>query len=592
MTVMIAISVFNAQAERLEQQAMLEAEALRQQEEAQRLLLQQAEEEEERLRAQEEETLRVKELEEEHLRALRRQESDDLRRKQEIEAEAGQLRQAELENERLMRELHEQQDLHLRQAEELENQRLKAVAEAEELHKQMLDLQAQEEAAIKHAAELAIKEAKELELQRIAEQQARELHEWQAQVEEMAVTACLFAYEQVIQESIDVSVATALRGDSAFEVNPETWLAKPTIQAMYAHARKARANQRLRYKRICMRVFKQYLAVKRIKHRYVRLMKSYYWSEYRNAFARQRLRTAMCERIQGVARKYLIRKSNALIRRANIRGKEFYESKLRAQAKDSLKFWKYLAVTNLKAKNTIFQLKDRRFILTFYTWLHTYKQHKKDRLQTHKEREDASAIIQSAARVLFARNVVKRIYAQRSMAYAMRIAVAKRRVRRMRVYRRRLEDCEQSLQTLRSKAMRRHLFKRWTSVNNIGRACAIATHTIHESHRRTVMKRWKLFTFVKVQQRNAAATVIQAAARRRIVLRIVFDFYKWRRGLVLAQGLVRKNLMMRVFAVSIFIYRNARRIQKTFRGDLMFCCVYSFVNKCSLLAQALECVLA
>jgi hypothetical protein len=44
MTVMIAISVFNAQAERLEQQAMLEAEALRQQEEAQRLLLQLAEE--------------------------------------------------------------------------------------------------------------------------------------------------------------------------------------------------------------------------------------------------------------------------------------------------------------------------------------------------------------------------------------------------------------------------------------------------------------------------------------------------------------------------------------------------------------------
>jgi ankyrin repeat protein len=557
------------EAESLVKLAETEADELQQQEIAIRLLAEQAQKEEAQLREKEAETLRLKAQQEERVLMLQRREEEALRLREEMEFEVQRLREIELENERILaakeREIERIRQLEL----ETESRRLHAEKEAREAQQKSQELRHLQEIAEQEARELQAKEEAELEIQRLMEQEARELHIWQQRVDDCAAAACLFAAEQTIQELVLHAINNEVFDDpwACIGLEPVCWLAADTLGRMHRFQEKLSLRKDTNYKNVVFKVFKTFLAVKRIQQRRKVWCLQAHFAQLHTMFRHRRLERVKALQIQSVARDYVRRKNNSVTRAACIRGRNYYEGRMQLKAYDCLKYWRYLARTTRKGEDTVFALKDRRFIKTYYTWLHVFKQHKKHRLQTLKERTDASVVIQSLGRVILAKRVRRQILSRALIVSATKTWIARREVSKRRQYCYRVDDCINAVSAQTLKQKRRILFVRWLKAYQVGRACHTAQHTIDVSNRRAVLKNWKYFTAFHVTRRMAAATRIQACVRRRIVIKVVFDFYRWRRCLCRAQGLVRKCILQEAFAITLYVFRSARRIQKVWRGS-------------------------
>ena len=149
------------------------------------------------------------------------------------------------------------------------------------------------------------------------------------------------------------------------------------------------------------------------------------------------------------------------------------------------------------------------------------------------------------------------------------IFIARRRVREMRVYARRLSDLHDYLVFRHS----RHTLALYRRKYQIfyDRACSF--NKLHMVTMRKLVKRRFLAWKYGVKDRHAlllkCSLLIQKTVRMWIIKRYVINYYRWRRGLVAFQGHVRRARVIPWFQHNIHLYRSARYIQRVFRGHYL-----------------------
>jgi len=116
-----------------------------------------------------------------------------------------------------------------------------------------------------------------------------------------------------------------------------------------------------------------------------------------------------------------------------------------------MKYLIYRLRTKQKYHSVIFNLMDRRFIKTYYTWALAYKNHNKARLEKEAKNHAAAWQIQCSVRIIQSRRVLFRKQCQKIIILGMRCAFARRAVIQQERYLHRVEESDVTLTAWKSR---------------------------------------------------------------------------------------------------------------------------------------------
>lgn len=284
----------------------------------------------------------------------------------------------------------------------------------------------------------------------------------------------------------------------------------------------------------------------------------------------RRKRDIMIRRMQRMARSYLEARERrifaAYIQGCNSRANVVAIKYKRIRARKFIRFWKYWSHAESRGKNVTFNIRERRFLICYYTW----RMHFKNAMDKKQSRgiicESGALKIQRTARRMLAFRKVKRIRACLTLVSLGKRFFARRRVGALR-RRARLVHENSQMQMKRSKIeCMRTQYKAWRHAFKI----SFGLNSLHKfTMKKLVRKRfwlWKRGCQNLSKILNKSATTVQSAVRMWIIKKYVLNFSRWRRGIVALQANGRRRILIPIFAFQLQLFRAAKAIQKLFRG--------------------------
>ena len=284
----------------------------------------------------------------------------------------------------------------------------------------------------------------------------------------------------------------------------------------------------------------------------------------------RRKRDVMIRRMQRMARIYLEAREKrifvAYIQGCNSRADVVANKYKRVRAGKFIRFWKYWSHAESRGKNVTFNIRERRFLICYYTW----RMHFKNAMEKKQSRgiicEAASLKIQRTALRKLAYLKVKRIRAYLTLVSLGKRFFSRRRVGILRRRGRLLhENFEMQVKRSKIECMRAQ-YKVWRHAFKI----SFGLTSLHKfTMKKLVRKRfwlWKRGCQNLSRILHKRATTIQSAVRMWIIKKYVLNFSKWRRGIVALQANGRRRIRIPIFSFQLRLFRAAKAIQKLFRG--------------------------
>jgi ankyrin repeat protein len=354
------------------------------------------------------------------------------------------------------------------------------------------------------------------------------------------------------------------------DLHPGTWLSPAVLHVVEDSFHRAKGAYQLQHMRLLFHYLRREWGVARLKtRRNRRTCKLCLRSIWRDMMGARHI--SQCARtVQNVVRRFVLRQRlwRHLLRlqTAHQRALQHEAQRLQQQRGVLFRFWRKECSLAYRYKATIFALKDRRFILTFYIWRDQFKKHRLARIKLNSKQVRACISLQAAVRCFVARRKFLKRWALKRMVGLARRYLARRRVQSAREYERRLGDYRLSTAlTHNDKQLRRHL-QAWRRARNVIVGVSHLDVAVHHDKLRRRFTKWVKLAQHRTQRLAKRAIKIQAQMRRYLVQKFVLHYYRWRRGLVLCQAVYRGRLAVRQFTYDIYFYRMARRIQRVFRG--------------------------
>lgn len=214
-------------------------------------------------------------------------------------------------------------------------------------------------------------------------------------------------------------------------------------------------------------------------------------------------------------------------------------------------------------------LKERRFLICFYTWLDKFKKLQLHKMQQSKKHNVAAICVQCCIRSFLARRRVQKKRALRVVQSAFRRAVARFRFLRMRTYRRRESEVSEYLRYRNEKFVQKQSLLLWLRCTRILKGCRTVASAYVQDKLRKRFHVWSSFTEAKNAYLSTFVVKIQSIFHKAVVFRRFWHFYRWRRAFVKLQGMVRRYQALRRFEYDIYYYRQARTIQRYSRGYII-----------------------
>lgn len=252
----------------------------------------------------------------------------------------------------------------------------------------------------------------------------------------------------------------------------------------------------------------------------------------------------------------------------HIKAEKFSKSALkRYRIQQYFKFLRHLSSFKRKGRICKENSVERLFIRSFYVWLMVFRREFKARMQIEEKRNKYALVIQRKIVIVFLAKLKRRkLFFQRKIIRNFKIILSNRKMRfELRKFRNKIEI----ISRISSKAKYLHALSYWRKWHRSHRYVKGVDKVYKVVLARIICKRFKSWlTKYKNYSSlvNNAARVIQSVVRMWIVKKYVLNYYKWQRGLIHFQAVVRKVLAMNRFEYDIYFYRKARRIQTCFRG--------------------------
>lgn len=251
------------------------------------------------------------------------------------------------------------------------------------------------------------------------------------------------------------------------------------------------------------------------------------------------------------------------------RGQAFYDQKILFDRKRKayFMFWRKQFSLMNRYQKTVYALKERRFLICFYTWKDKFIKLKYSKMKLSKLQLRSCIIIQCFIRVFLSRIRVRKLRAVRKIKSMIKI-------RRARLYRLQLQDYRRKIEgdyCSRAKfnslfSLLKETFSLWKRSYSILTGLEKVSKAREHYNMRVRLGKWKEFSRLKTIYLSKYATKIQAVARRYIVWKWYWHFRRWRKSFIKLQSLVRKCQAIAYFQYHIYYYRKARIIQTRYRG--------------------------
>ena len=241
----------------------------------------------------------------------------------------------------------------------------------------------------------------------------------------------------------------------------------------------------------------------------------------------------------------------------------------RMRAAVLVRWWKYWANVEARARQVEYNVAEREFMKGFYTWKHKFSLIMEKRAVEEKKRYAAATKILLLLKIKIMRRRKRKNNAIRAITCLGLMFIARRRAQERRVYIRRLQD-------LHDYAMFRHsryslaLYRRKYQMFYDKASFFNKLHML--TMKKLVRRRFIAWKY-GVKDRHAlvlrCSLLIQRTVRMWIIKRYVINYYRWRRGLVAFQSHVRRRRVIPWFKHNIHLYRSARYIQRVYRGHYL-----------------------
>ena len=294
------------------------------------------------------------------------------------------------------------------------------------------------------------------------------------------------------------------------------------------------------------------------------------WKYARSLVEERRLREKMACRMQRVARLYLEMKRRrayaAYLRGCDMRADVVALKYRKRRASKFVRWWKYWAHAEHRAKVVTFNIRERRFLICFYTWRMLFKNAMDRKQKRGVACDKAALIIQCAIRQKLARLHCRVIRATLRIVSLGKRFFARRRVAQLRRRERLLIENQHRQDAASKKALVRRKFQVWRVYFNFWKGL----HKLHMFTMRKFVRRrfilWKRGYQKLSALLNSNAVKVQSAVRMWIIKRYVLHFYRFRRGIISLQANARRRMLIPFFRYHLRLFRAAIAIQRSFRG--------------------------
>lgn len=231
-------------------------------------------------------------------------------------------------------------------------------------------------------------------------------------------------------------------------------------------------------------------------------------------------------------------------------------------------YWREYATLKRRYREVRAALKERRFLLCFYTWLDRFKRLRIAHWQQSLKHRAAAIVLQCSVRCFLARRRVRKQRARRTLLDFVRVARARSVTRLARQQRRRQAECARYVTYRVQCTQLQGCLQTWMQAWHYMRGGDLLALAHRHILMRKRLNKWIRFTQWRTQYLGRFATRMQSLFRMFLVFRRHLRYYTWRRALIRNQGLIRRYLARRQFAYDIYYYRHARTIQRCVRGWL------------------------
>ena len=247
----------------------------------------------------------------------------------------------------------------------------------------------------------------------------------------------------------------------------------------------------------------------------------------------------------------------------------YYEKRLRIE---SVKFyWALRMRIDLRRKFVIVLnlVHDRILALKFYTWKYLYYGCRRRRFEVDLRREFSVKRIQCMFRCWVNRNESKFLLSQLRLVMFFRLSLSKKLFETRKTKCRHLSEISKTIQSSNCLSQINRKYMKWWGVRRVKEGLTKIAALIW---RKLIQKR-----YLKLKEAAAeyhlkyyeSIIIIQCTFRMLRVKLSVLSFYRWRKGLILLQAIVRKRIQLAVFLWILRDFRAAQVIQKIIRGHLM-----------------------
>ena len=376
--------------------------------------------------------------------------------------------------------------------------------------------------------------------------------------------------ECVLEAAVDI-VTWELRDPFAeLDYDPTTFLSHRTLQivdAKHKVAKRRMENLMLRTGiRVLLRGVKLQQILKRQHDRLTLLLLRSWNAEYlkekkKRDDARLLKEFQLKQLEEQLKRQEILREKQQIIQAV-----ELEQKLLKQRALRFVLYWHYRYMVVKKKQQVVHALKERRLMICYFTWKLNFKTTYHARI-TRENREYAACVrIQSLVRIKLACLTVQKRKNMFRIVKFIRRQLARRRVRKLVIHRRRLSECADCLHENHQRNRVKVSMRKWTRIHKYYSGLEKINHAYVIYRLRANFIKIKSDTSRYFIKRTNRIVRIQSACRMLIVKQSILNYYKWRRGLVGLQANIRRKLVQPQFFYDIYYYKVVKKIQRLYRG--------------------------
>lgn len=402
-----------------------------------------------------------------------------------------------------------------------------------------------------------------------AKRQAAEEYYRLREMEANAIATVLL--KESVLEAAEEIVAWELRDPFAeLAYDPSTFLSPATLHTVDVKYKFARLRMDNSMMRTTMRVLRRGVRMQKIykqqKDRFLLLLLSNWNSEYLKEKKKRDDARLLKEFQLKQLEEQLKRQEQLREKQQIIQAVELEQVLLKRRAHRFVLYWHYRLMVVKRKQHVVHALKERRLMICYFTWKLNFKTTYHARITRETREYNASTRIQSLVRVKLAGlKMIRRKNMYRIVKF-IRYILAKRRVRKQVMSRRRLVEYAESLHESHERNKVRVTMRKWLRLHKYYCGLEKLNHAYVIYRLRANFTKIKIDTRRYFIKRTNRIIRIQSACRMLIVKQSVLHYYKWRRGMVALQANIRRKLVQPQFYYDIYYYKLVKRIQRLYRG--------------------------